>query len=77
MLYYLYHDLKVFLKDSYAYYDGENEVSIINATIGFMGNANLPEKATDADFATQIYLQDQSDEKSYNLVNKILYMDLK
>ena len=63
---------KIVFKDSYAFYSTNNELPILKTKIGnFASSERLPEKAANADFTTQIYLQDQSDDKKYNLVNKI------
>ena len=63
--------VKVVFKDSYAYYGGSNEIPIINATIGHFADGQLPEEVTNADFNIQFYIQNQSDDKKYNLVNKV------
>ena len=63
--------IKVISHDSYAYYGGSNEIPIINATIGNFAGGQLPEEVIDADFIIQIYLQDQSNDEKYILVNKI------
>ena len=64
--------LKTLSNNSYAYYANSKDLAIIKSTIGeFASKEENPEKAMSADISVNIYMQDQNDSSTYNLVNYI------
>ncbi len=63
--------IKFLIKNSYAYYSSNNEISIISSTIGGFSKATPPVKVKNADINVLIFLQDQYDQKKYNQADYI------
>ena len=64
--------IKLTLGNSYAYYDNNEELAIVNTKIGKFGSTDvglLPKMTGTFDFNVQIYMQDQANPNTYNLVN--------
>ncbi len=60
--------------NSYAYYSSNNEIPILSTKIGNFAKSSgegLPSKVAGADLNVQIYLQDRTDSKKYNLSTNI------
>ncbi len=62
--------IKIIVKNSYAYYSSNEKLDIISAKIKIAtGGEEIPSKVAGSDINVQLFMQDQSDDNKYNLIN--------